>query len=151
MKTEALHSWAVSQGANHYLRNLGQPAFIHSVTEGVSLLLEEGSPLSLRLAGCLLFHTELNASKLTEILTRKGRINLSHIVACGQTVEPSNPLWGTLTTKVGAQPLEDAPHWSRFCTQGREGFSFMGQNFIWLKPNKEGFEVLKQQKAYAAW
>jgi len=46
MKIEALHSWAISQGANHYLRDLGQPAFVSSVIEGVSLLLEEGSPLS---------------------------------------------------------------------------------------------------------
>jgi len=151
MKTEALHSWAISQGANHYLRNLGQPAFVPSVTEGASLLLEEGSPLSLRLAGCLLFHSELDAIKLAESLSLQGRVNLGHIIACGQTVEPSNPLWRELSVKIEPQLSEDGPHWSRFCTQGREGFSFMGQNFVWLKPNKKGLEGLREHKAYAAW
>lgn len=151
MKNEELHSWAISQGATHYMRELSLPAASPSSTAGLSALLEDGEFLSLRLAGCLLFHPEVDVDALLGGLSQNACKSLAHIVACGKVVEQTNPLWNKLEKQVGAQFLEDAPHWSRFCTQAKEGYAYMGQHFVWLRPNKRGFDSLMKTNAYSSW
>lgn len=151
MTTEELQSWAISQGATHYMRKLTLPHEHVSATEGVQRLLESSDFLSLRLAGCLLFHPEIDLELLLLKLSPTGRSNLSHIVACGRRVEPEEDFWLQLESKVGAKLIEDAPHWSRYCTHGKKGYPFMGQHFVWLRPDKGLFDTLMQREDYAEW
>jgi len=151
MTLEELHSWAIEQGATHYMRKLTPPAVTISATAGVMRLLESDDFLSLRLAGCLLFHPELDLELLLLKLSEDGKVNLSHIVSCGRRVEPEEELWIKLQAEVGSTTLEDAPHWSRFCTHGEKGYSYMGQKFVWLRPNKELFDSLMKRDEYGKW
>lgn len=151
MTIEELQSWAISQGANHYLRKLTLPMVTISPTEGVSLLLAAGDFLSIRLAGCLLFHPDLDIKLLLAGLSSEAKANLSHIVACGRRVDPDLDFWRYLEANVGAILMKDAPHWSRFCTHGKKGYPYMGQQFVWLKPNKSLFENLMTRKDYSTW
>ena len=150
MTLEELQSWAISQGANHYLRKLTLRTLAISPAEGVSRLLESGDFLSIRLAGCLLFHPELDLELLLAGLSPKAKANLSHIVACGRRVDADLDLWRYLEERVGAELMKDAPHWSRFCTHGKTGYPYMGQQFVWLKPNKPLFENLMAREDYSA-
>jgi hypothetical protein len=148
MKLEGLQSWAVSKGATHYLRHMAVPIEQDSISHGVILLLEEGSALSLRLAGCLLTHPELDLTILKGALSPGGEKKLGHIVACGLKIEPNSQVWQKLKKQVPAKLVGGLPHWSRFCTHGKGGYFHMGQDFVWVRPKPEDYATLKQYPDY---
>lgn len=137
MQQEALQQWAIAMGAEHYgpAEAKFSPVDIGTgLNEGIQGLLEEGSPLSVRLAACLLRHPDVSLEQLLDDLSPAALVVLRHIAACGLRVEPEAAIWLEIKDCIGAETNDALPHWSRFCTQGSKGYAFMGQHFVWVKP-----------------